>query len=849
MAIFRGTGGSGDSTQDATLNEVTQQALNASNSAIAAATSATNAGSSASAAATSATNASTSETNAASSATAAASSESNALSSASTASTKAGESSTSASSASTSASTATTKASEASSSASAAAADLVATNQDTIDTAADLVATNADVVLTAADVVSAEADKVQTGLDRAAVAADLVATNQDTIDTAADVTSSGTNATNAANSAAAAATALDNFDDRYLGAKSSAPSVDNDGAALVEGAMYFDSSSNGMKVYDGADWIAASAAGTASMLTYRYIATNAQTTFSGSDANSATLSYTVSNIIVLLNGIALDSSDFTATSGTSVVLGTGATTGDEFVVVAFKSFTVADHYTKTAADARFEPIDSAYTKAEADANLAALVDSSPAALDTLNELAAALGDDANFSTTVNNSIALKAPVASPNFTGGIDVTGTVTADGLAVRDDSTTGKYTFQSSDQRLTLGTYWESGVGQNAYINSSSNTETVAQSLLLKTGNVTRQTLAPNGDISFYEDTGTTPKFFWDASAESLGIGTSSPTSKLEVNGGADNSTVFSGRSDGGNGNNTRFNIKAYSDGGGAGYGGGIKIQTRSATNVFSDAVAIDSSGNVLVGTTLSDVGWWYNRKGVVAKESGQLHAAAYSIPAAVFNRNTDDGDIVEFRKAGSKVGSIQSRAGLVTTIILDPRASGVGLTGTGNAVRPTDNVGATNDGVMDLGSVSGKFKDAFLSGGIHLGGAGAANKLDDYETGSFTATLVGPNATTTGYYTKVGDVVAFSLEFVAASTSGNTGHVTIAGLPFNTIGNPRPTYVVHTYAIGLNGGTYPIAMSESSGTNITLYGGKDNAGWSTIYYNGNTIYLAVSGTYRTT
>src|SRR6056300_1300043 len=49
--------------------------------------------------------------------------------------------------------------------------------------------------------------------------------------------------------------------------------------------------------------------------------------------------------------------------------------------------------------------------------IANLTDSAPAALDTLNELAAALNDDANFSTTVTNSIALKAPFASPDFTG------------------------------------------------------------------------------------------------------------------------------------------------------------------------------------------------------------------------------------------------------------------------------------------------------------------------------------------------------------------------------------------------------------------------------------------------
>lgn len=50
-----------------------------------------------------------------------------------------------------------------------------------------------------------------------------------------------------------------------------------------------------------------------------------------------------------------------------------------------------------------------------------LVDSSPAALDTLNELAAALGDDASFSTTVTNSLALKAPLASPSFTGNVGI--------------------------------------------------------------------------------------------------------------------------------------------------------------------------------------------------------------------------------------------------------------------------------------------------------------------------------------------------------------------------------------------------------------------------------------------
>ena len=81
---------------------------------------------------------------------------------------------------------------------------------------------------------------------------------------ATSATAAATSATNAANSATAAATsataaenaknaaeaALDTFDDDFLGAKSSNPSVDNDGNALADGALYFDTTNNVMKVYD-----------------------------------------------------------------------------------------------------------------------------------------------------------------------------------------------------------------------------------------------------------------------------------------------------------------------------------------------------------------------------------------------------------------------------------------------------------------------------------------------------------------------------------------------------------------------------------------------------------------------
>ena len=177
----------------------------------------------------------------------------------------------------------------------------------------------------------------------AGVASTMSAAATNATNAATSASAAGGSATAAANSAAAAATALDTFDDRYLGSKSSEPSVDNDGNALVSGSLFFDSAVGSMKVFDGGNWILATSAGAASLLDYEYTATSGQTTFSGADNNSATLSYAVGNLIVTLNGIVLDNgSDYTATSGTSIVLASGAALNDHLAVVAFKSFTVAD---------------------------------------------------------------------------------------------------------------------------------------------------------------------------------------------------------------------------------------------------------------------------------------------------------------------------------------------------------------------------------------------------------------------------------------------------------------------------------------------------------------------------
>ena len=147
---------------------------------------------------------------------------------------------------------------------------------------------------------------------------------------------------------------------------------------------------------------------------------------------------------------------------------------------------------------------------------------------------------------------------------GVDITGTLTSDGLTVEqsgvttatisstgDNATDLVFDTNRANANNALGRIWHRWNGNNAALiegkagdDTTNKDEGWLRFWTADAGNLrTRMDIDYNGDISFYEDTGTTPKFFWDASAESLGIGTTSPAGGIDATTASSDAYFFKG------------------------------------------------------------------------------------------------------------------------------------------------------------------------------------------------------------------------------------------------------------------------------------------------------------------
>jgi len=128
----------------------------------------------------------------------------------------------------------------------------------------------------------------------------------------------------------------------FLGAHSSAPTQTAAGGSLAVGMLYFDTGSDVLKVRASGGWINAGSSINGTSARFAYTLTANQTTVTGNDANGNPLAYDSGFADVYLNGVKLAAGDFTATSGTSIVLAAGATANDILEVVAFGTFQLSN---------------------------------------------------------------------------------------------------------------------------------------------------------------------------------------------------------------------------------------------------------------------------------------------------------------------------------------------------------------------------------------------------------------------------------------------------------------------------------------------------------------------------
>ena len=180
--------------------------------------------------------------------------------------------------------------------------------------------------------------------------------NSDVTAVANDATDIGTVATNIANvntvggaianvnTVATNVAGVNSFGERYR-ISSTAPASSND-----VGDLYFDTTANELKVYKSSGWAAAGSTVNGTSNRFQYTATNGQTTFTGADSSGSTMAYDAGFIDVYLNGVKLANADYTATTGTSVVLASGAATNDILSIVAYGTFQLANISIKDLTD-------------------------------------------------------------------------------------------------------------------------------------------------------------------------------------------------------------------------------------------------------------------------------------------------------------------------------------------------------------------------------------------------------------------------------------------------------------------------------------------------------------------
>jgi len=206
-------------------------------------------------------------------------------------------------------------------------------------------------------------------------------------------------------------------------------------------------------------------------------------------------------------------------------------------------------------------------------------------------------------------------------------------------------------------------------------------------------------------------------------------------------------------------------------------ITFNTRSSGTGVNppERMRIDSSGNTMFAkSTQGDV----NVVGAEIRNNGLGTFTRDGDTVLIANRKSSSGTILEFRKDNTAQGVIGSTGNFY---IADNSGYGFNFDDGGAVIYSCNSSGTLQNNVVNLGHSSYRWKDIYLGGGAFLGGTGDANKLDDYEEGTWTPNLDGiSSSNASGQYTKIGNVCTAKFKI---SSDGSGSNVSITGFPFTS------------------------------------------------------------------